>query len=119
LPEDPELARLHFRHMTTQAVWISESHHGLRMMSCACGRRYAYGFYELVDWADGDDSQATVGFALTDDETARWSAARPPTHADLGTLLPRRQLVWSRPRGDRTEGATRWLDGPIVRLPHD
>jgi hypothetical protein len=118
-PDDLALAREHLRHMTHEATWLADSHRGVRLQRCGCGQLYLYAFYELVDWAEGDDSQATVAYPLTPDEAARFSPERPPSDADLLALPPRRQLIWSRPRGDTTPGLVQWVDRAIVVFPHD
>lgn len=118
-PKEAREAHDWLRNLPTDVHLIDESHYGIRVQRCRCGQRYLHVFYELIDWENGDDSQATVTFALSATEGASWSASSPPEERDVLDLPERRQLVWVRPRGDRTDGGYAWIDGAIFFFPHE
>lgn len=102
------------------ATLVDESHLIISVRSCRnCQRRYLVAFYELIDWAGGDDSQARVFLPLTEEKEAQIVGLGSPLHesALIGLELSGDQLIWSWPRGQ--EPYANWFSGRLVRFPHD
>lgn len=104
----------------TTAAWIDESHLGVTICTCTtCGSAALHIWTELIDWEDGDDSQATIIVPLPTD----WCPERLVEEDQIAALLRQRGpcacLVHCSPRG--SHGAATWywrMDQPII-LPHD
>jgi hypothetical protein len=118
VPIEPEMAARFFANLPIES-WVSDdSHFIVSVRRCRCGKRYLQVFYELIDWSGGDDSQARTIFALGFGESTSWERNDPAVEQSIRSLPARRQLVWSRARGDAS-GPPWWMTGPILWLPHD
>ncbi len=98
---------------------IDESHLGVNLVRCpACGGRALRIFTELIDWSEGDDSQATLLVPLP--------TGNPGTLSDearVAALLARlpldTHLARIHPKGMTTPPTWTWRQGRAHILPHD
>lgn len=108
------------REFATVADLIDESHYGVSILACPqCAQRFVFVFTETVDWAGGDDPQASNLMPLSDAEAAeltRQGAA--VTEAALAAVGPRRRCVLHRYPADSDERQNFWRTGISVG-PHD
>jgi hypothetical protein len=118
MPADPKEMLTRVRGLAVEASVLDTSHHTLAVLRCPCGQRYLHAFYELIDRAGGDDSQATVLCALAAGEGASWTVGDPAVEGAVAALPPRRQAVAVWPR-NQPERNTLWVDGPVCCFPHD
>lgn len=108
---------------TRESCRIDDSHFWVYVMRCpACGSRALFLFCELIDWNDGDDSQAwlivplppaeeAAALALGDDESqVEALLARLPAGDYLARICP---------RGMTDKPAWVWKRGSAIILPHD
>lgn len=107
-------------HRSPTVDLIDESHLSVRLFRCVdCGQRFLQIFTELIDWDEGDDSQAWHVYPI-DAEVARRLIARGE-EVDEGFLLRLgvscRHISRMFPRG--CHDSIEWRDGPLVILPHD
>jgi hypothetical protein len=103
-----------------RASGIDESHLSVARYACpTCGRQALRIWTELIDWDEGDDSQADIIVPLP-------SGADPGALEDEGQVAAVlraigrcRFLVWCSPRGTHAQATWYWrTDEPII-LPHD
>lgn len=101
---------------------LDESHLDIGLIRCpACGRRALRIWMELIDWQDGDDSQACIivplpvdlPLDLTGDLDESWAEAL------LKRIGPCRFLVRSSPRGSHGDASWHWRNEQPFILPHD
>ena len=119
-PADPAAAFGVLRDLPVAERLVDESHFGLSVRRCTrCGAAWLAVFTELIDWNAGDDSQAWICAAVTDDEIQRLRAAgEDERERELVAMnLSRRHLAWVHPRG--SSESVSWRDGPVVIFPHD
>lgn len=119
---EAELAATVIRRSVMTDDLVDDSHFHVTLRRCGiCGRRLVRVFCELIDWTEGDDSQAWITAEITDDEAEMLRAAAQsgagPLEQAIAALPPRRVLYDVHPRGG-TRGQN-WREGPIVVLPHD
>ena len=101
-PDDAAAAWTARRGLAQDADLVDESHYHLMILSCsACGQRFASVFTEVVDWADGDDSQYWQTVPLSAAEAAD---LRGKLEDDAGPALEsvaagRRSLRYDHPKG--------------------
>ena len=120
LSPDPTVAHATLKGAISDALLVDDSHLIISIRSCRnCQRRYLVVFYELIDWTDGDDSQARVFMPITPEAEAQMLSLGPDLdeQALMGMNLSGDQLVWSWPRGG--EPYLSRLNGPLAMFPHD
>jgi hypothetical protein len=119
-PADPAAAFTSLRELPMAERLVDESHFDLSVRRCPrCGQAWVAIFTELLDWRDGDDSQAWLCLHITDGELRQLRAANEDDRERtlVGMNLSRRHLAWVHPRGNSE--SVSWKDGPLVILPHD
>ena len=105
---------------TAHVSLIDESHLGAQLFRCAaCNQDFLQIFTEVVDWEDGDDSQAWSVHPIEAELAERLKAAREEVDEAFlaGLGIEGRQLSSCYPRGSFK--SVKWSDGPLVILPHD
>ena len=109
--------RWHFRCVNEL---VDDSHFMVSIVECPkCGQRWVRIMTELVDWGEGNDSQARVLAPLTPEEAKQLAGFGSQITEQLLTevVSDRKHLVSSSPRsGGRGVG---WIEGPLTILPHD
>lgn len=106
--------------LSSVAELVDESHFDLSILACPkCGQRYLKVFTELIDWKDGDDSQASAIVPLAEEEPSQVQAWKdsPDLKKIEAWVAGRRFLRWIHPCGGET--LTSWVDGGFVFMPHD
>lgn len=97
-----------------------ESHFIVNLIRCiACRRVYLSVFYELIDWQDGDDSQARNVIEITEEQASSIQAMGEGVNeaAIDGLALDCRHLRMVYPRGG--DRGVEWVEGGLVHFPHD
>jgi hypothetical protein len=119
-PADPERAAAGWSY---EICCIDDSHLRVNVLRCpVCGRRALYLFCELIDWSDGDDSQARIIVPLPRHEAADALALGDDegrVEALLARLPDGDYLTWICPRGMTTVPTWTWKRGQAFILPHD
>lgn len=118
--QDSADATWHSRSQLEQrAELIDESHFHVTVLACTrCGQSFLSVFSELIDWGQGDDSQAWTLLPITESEAASLKAAgaRLQEAALYETWSERRSL--RRMRGTGNSPTNVWARG-VGRFPHD
>jgi hypothetical protein len=117
--DEPEKARTFIRSCPRETL-VDQSHFSLDILRCpACGGSYLAIFTELIDWANGDDSQAWLYVPITDTEAlALRQAGEEGAERKLHELrLERKHLARIWPRGGAVD--CYWVDQAVKMLPHD
>jgi hypothetical protein len=99
---------------------VNESHFSICALKCRhCGAAWIEVFSELIDWDDGDDSQAWTFAPVTSSELdVLRRAGETRAESALHQLkLDRRYIRRVDPRGNSRE--LYWVDGAVWLLPHD
>ncbi|MBI5210107.1 MAG: hypothetical protein HY927_09065 [Elusimicrobia bacterium] len=102
------------------ATLVDESHFDLRLVACPdCGQRFLWVFTELIDWQEGDDSQAWCLLPLTEPECARLQAMKDPSAVEgvEGWCGDRPYLMEVHPSGKDTTVVR--VEKGFRFLPHD
>jgi hypothetical protein len=98
---------------------IDESHLSVNLVRCpACGGRALRIFTELIDWSEGDDSQATLLVPLPTGDPGTLSE-EAGVAALLARLPPGTHLARIYPKGLTTPPTWIWRQGRAHILPHD
>lgn len=120
LDSDPQVARAAIGSASTTDSLTDESHFMVTLLQCpVCGQCFLKIFTELIDWTNGDDSQAWMYVPISAAEAAllRSAGERVNDRFLLDMKIDRRFLSVVYPRGG--EKRVQWGAGPLVILPHD
>jgi hypothetical protein len=101
-------------------VIIADDHFSMSLRTCSqCGQSFLCVFSELVDWSNGDDSQAQHYIPISAEEAAAFRVAGEQGAEKLlhNTKLERMHLLSTYPRGK--DLSVEWRDGIVFLLPHD
>jgi hypothetical protein len=97
---------------------VDSSHFSVTVLKCPrCDSRILRVFCELIDWDEGDDSQAFAWLHVTELELEALRTRREEEQALHGFASDRMVLwlIWPRAQPKLIE----WRPGPLVLLPHD
>jgi hypothetical protein len=99
---------------------VDESHFDVSLIRCtSCRQLYLRAWYELIDWINGEDSQADWWFPIDEETSARLLV--PGIELNERTIdafeLDGRYLLHAWPSGK--EPYTQWMRGSPIHFPHD
>ncbi len=117
---DPNAAYIFLKQAKVTRTLIDESHFMVTLRICeGCGSPYLVFFFELIDWSNGDDSQARVFLELDQELLLKVSENGVVVdEAWLRQMCPQgAQVIWSHPRD--SEPYTNRISGPLAWFPHD
>lgn len=121
ISEDAEAAHQQIVTGPGESTWfVNESHLGVSIWQCGiCGQRFLHVFTELIDWEDGDDSQAFIYCPISEAEAAKLNAETERIDGRYLTKLGiERRILWRNwPRGGGS--SIFYTEGPLIILPHD
>lgn len=118
--EDASQARKFLFANREHQTLVDESHFDISLIRCtACRQLYLRTWYELIDWTNGEDSQADWWFPVEDElgeRILRVGSAMSEAIIDLLNLNGR-YLLHAWPSGK--EPYTQWMHGSPIHFPHD
>jgi hypothetical protein len=118
--EDAEQAEAFLRANREFKRVNDETHYIVTVIRCKpCRRWYLSVFYELIDWKDGDDSQARNTIEVSEEQADRIKeAGEGANESFIDSLgLNGRHLRMVFPRGG--DRGIEWVTGALVHFPHD
>ncbi|MCC6681906.1 MAG: hypothetical protein IT445_13485 [Phycisphaeraceae bacterium] len=135
MPPDAKQAWESSKNLKRMQQLVHDSHFWVSLHRCpACGQRFVFIFTELIDWDQGDDSQAFMHVPVTEEEASKLRTL-DPDHIGSKTIMdllgPRRYLEeilptrsgpdpdWPVSDDDHCCRGVRWSEGPVFVLPHD
>ncbi len=115
-PPSPDAAWEARRSLNHVVELIDELHFRIMILACPdCNQRFLSVFTEMVDWADGDDSQYWKLLPITGEEAADLVQQKDSlTETRLNALGPGRRCLWrDYPKGEAPRvfwGTGLWVD---------
>ncbi len=118
--EDVKVAQQALLNCDQVGSMVGDSHFSAGIIKCeACGQQFLSVFAELIDWDDGDDSQASLWLPVFSAEARKLlqTEGLATERLIMEMKMQRRYLVNAKSKGN--EAYATWYEGPFFVPPHD